>query len=96
MRGGLASLEEKSILRKGRHVCGQLASLDALVKGTSLQEDWRKTLLSLEDPGEDTFLLRVTRAPSSSNVADFLSRNAHVRHCSVDALAEADLGENPL
>ena len=34
-------------------------ALDVLVKGTSLQEDWRKLLLLLEDPAEETFLLWV-------------------------------------
>ena len=51
-------------------------ALDVLVKGTSLQEDWRKLLLLLEDPAEDTFLLWVARVPSSSNVADFPSRGS--------------------
>ena len=51
-------------------------ALDVLAKGTSLQEDWRKLLLLLEDPAEDTFLLWVARVPSSSNVADFPSRGS--------------------
>jgi hypothetical protein len=51
-------------------------ALDVLVKGTSLQEDWRKLLLLLEDPAEDAFLLWVARVPSSSNVADFPSRGS--------------------
>ena len=51
-------------------------ALDVLVKGTSLQEDWRKLLLVLEDPYLDSFLLWVARVPSSSNVADFPSRGS--------------------
>ena len=51
-------------------------ALDVLVKGTSLQEDWRKLLLVLEDPYLDSFLLCVARVPSSSNVADFPSRGS--------------------
>ena len=51
-------------------------ALDALVKGTSLQLQWRNLLLLLEDPTEDNFMLWVARVPSSSNVADHPSRGS--------------------
>ena len=50
------------------------SALDVLVKGTSLQLDWRRLLLLLEDPCQDTSMLWVARVPSSSNVADHPSR----------------------
>ena len=40
-------------------------ALDVLVKGTSLQLEWRDLLLLLEDPLEDNFMLWVARVPSS-------------------------------
>ena len=49
-------------------------ALDVLVKGTSLQVEWRKLLLLLEDPCEDASMLWVARVPSSSNIADHPSR----------------------
>ena len=49
-------------------------ALDVLVKGTSLQREWRDLLLLLEDPLEDNFMLWVARVPSASNVADHPSR----------------------
>ena len=51
-------------------------ALDVLVKGTSLQLEWRDLLLLLEDPLEDNFMLWVARVPSSSNVADHPSRGS--------------------
>ena len=42
-------------------------ALDVLVKGTSLQVQWRNRPLLLEDPSEDNFMLWVARVPSSSN-----------------------------
>ena len=51
-------------------------ALDVLVKGTSLQLQWRNLLLLLEDPTEDNFMLWVARVPSSSNVADHPSRGS--------------------
>jgi hypothetical protein len=52
--------------------------LDVLVKGTSLQPEWRDLLLLLEDPLEDNFMLWVARVPSSSNIADPPSRGSTV------------------
>ena len=49
-------------------------ALDVLVKGTSLQPEWRELLLLLEDPVEDNFMLWIARVPSASNVADHPSR----------------------
>ena len=49
-------------------------ALDVMVKGTSLQDDWRRLLLLLEDPCHDDAMLWVARVPSSSNVADHPSR----------------------
>ena len=51
-------------------------ALDVLVKGTSLQPEWRDLLLLLEDPLEDNFMLWVARVPSASNVADHPSRGS--------------------
>ena len=51
-------------------------ALDVIVKGTSLEEDWRHLLLLLEDPKVDGFLLWVARVPSKSNVADWPSRGS--------------------
>ena len=51
-------------------------ALDVLVKGTSLQREWRDLLLLLEDPLEDNFMLWVARVPSASNVADHPSRGS--------------------
>ena len=51
-------------------------ALDVLVKGTSLQSQWRKLLLLLEDPSEENFMLWVARVPSASNVADHPSRGS--------------------
>ena len=45
-------------------------ALHVLVKGTSLQLQWRNLLLLLEDLTEDNFMLWVASVPSSSNVAD--------------------------
>ena len=53
-------------------------ALDVLVKGTSLQPEWRDLLLLLEDPLEDNFMLWVARVPSSSNIADPPSRGSTV------------------
>ena len=50
-------------------------ALDVLVKGTSLQLQWRNLHLLLEDPTEDNFMLWVAHVPSS-NVADHLSRGS--------------------
>lgn len=49
-------------------------ALDVLVKGTSMQKDWRDLLLLLEDPEEDYFLFWIARVPSPSNIADHPSR----------------------
>jgi hypothetical protein len=51
-------------------------ALDVLVKGTSLQPEWRDLLLLLEDPLEDNFMLWVARVPSASNVADHPGRGS--------------------
>ena len=51
-------------------------ALDVLVKGTSLQIEWRNLLLLLEDPLEDNFLLWIARVPSSSNISDHPSRGS--------------------
>jgi hypothetical protein len=51
-------------------------ALDVLVKGTSLQPEWRDLLLLLEDPLEDNFMLWIARVPSASNVADHPSRGS--------------------
>ena len=51
-------------------------ALDVLVKGTSLQPEWRELLLLLEDPVEDNFMLWIARVPSASNVADHPSRGS--------------------
>jgi hypothetical protein len=51
-------------------------ALDVIVKGTSLEEDWRKLLLLLEGPDQDSHLLWVARVPSSSNIADHPSRGS--------------------
>ena len=49
-------------------------ALDVIVKGTSLEKEWRSLLLVLESLGDDMPMLWVARVPSSSNAADHPSR----------------------
>ncbi|CAK9116007.1 unnamed protein product [Durusdinium trenchii] len=49
-------------------------ALDVLVKGTSIEPEWRDMLLCIEDPEEDQFMLWLARVPSPSNLADHPSR----------------------
>lgn len=51
-------------------------ALDVLVKGTSIEPEWREMLLCLEDPEEDQFMLWLARVPSPSNLADHPSRGS--------------------